>query len=161
MIVGGSGRGEFARLLSVVVVFVLIEHCFERVRAEVAAADEHRRSARSRRWRPAGSGRGRWGKMPTTSVRRPISRLKYSERIGRAQLAPAVGGEGVEAEQVFLGLLQQRPQAPAHPPWASTRTNQHRSEGEACAIELHLPPEARPYSRSSALMSVMLAQVCR
>jgi hypothetical protein len=39
--VGGSGHGELARLLSVVVVFLfLIEDRFERVVAEVAAADE-------------------------------------------------------------------------------------------------------------------------
>jgi hypothetical protein len=39
--IGGSGRGELARLLSVFVFFLLvIEHRLQRVGGEVAAADE-------------------------------------------------------------------------------------------------------------------------
>jgi hypothetical protein len=40
LVVGCSGRGELAGLLSVFVVFLLIEDRFQRVVAEVAAADE-------------------------------------------------------------------------------------------------------------------------
>src|SRR4051794_40724506 len=44
--------------------------------------------------------------MPTTSVRRPISRLKRSSGFGRAELAPVLGREAVEGEDRLLGLLE-------------------------------------------------------
>ena len=47
------------------------------------------------------------GKLPTTSVRRPISRLTCSSGLVRAQLAPVGGGEGGEGQQVLLGVLEQ------------------------------------------------------
>ena len=45
--------------------------------------------------------------MPTTSVRLPISLLKRSERVCRAQLAPVRGGERVEGDDVLLGVFEQ------------------------------------------------------
>jgi hypothetical protein len=49
------------------------------------------------------------GKMPTTSVGRPISLLtRSSERA--AELGPVLAGESVDGDQVLLGALEQ----PAH-----------------------------------------------
>ena len=48
------------------------------------------------------------GKIPTTSVRRPISRLKRSSGLVLLELAPVVGGERVEGQDVVLGGLEQR-----------------------------------------------------
>ena len=45
--------------------------------------------------------------MPTTSERRPISRLTRSSGFVRPQLGPVRGGEAVEREQVVLGVLEQ------------------------------------------------------
>jgi hypothetical protein len=42
------------------------------------------------------------GKIPTTSVRRPIS----LQRVCQAQLAPVLGRERVERHDVLLGLLE-------------------------------------------------------
>jgi hypothetical protein len=52
--------------------------------------------------------------MPTTSVRRPISRLKRSSGLVDLELAPVVGRERVEGEDFLLGLLEQRRDL-AHP----------------------------------------------
>ena len=45
------------------------------------------------------------GKIPTTSVRRAISRLKRSSGLV-PELAPVVGREGVEGQDVVLGGLE-------------------------------------------------------
>jgi hypothetical protein len=47
------------------------------------------------------------GKMPTTSVLRPISRLNLSSGLVGAQLGPVFGGERVERQHVVLGVLEQ------------------------------------------------------
>ena len=48
------------------------------------------------------------GKMPTTSVRRPISLLKRSSGFVRPQLAPVRARERVEGQDVGLGVLEHR-----------------------------------------------------
>jgi len=45
--------------------------------------------------------------MPTTSERRPISRLMRSSGFAPAQLAPVLGREAHEGEQVLLGRFEQ------------------------------------------------------
>ena len=55
---------------------------------------------RSRASRPGGSASASSGKMPTTSVRRPISRLKRSSGLVERSLRPVLGRERVEGEHV-------------------------------------------------------------
>ena len=104
---GCSGRAELAGLLSVVVFLLLIEDRFQRVVAEVAAADEplvvlldHDAGGQPDQRAVVGEDADDVGAAPDLAVD-PL------ERVGLAQLAPVVGGEGVEGEQVLLGLLEQ------------------------------------------------------
>jgi len=47
------------------------------------------------------------GKMPTTSVRRPIARLKRSSGLVERNFGAVLGGERVERQDVVFGLLEQ------------------------------------------------------
>ena len=46
------------------------------------------------------------GKMPTRSVRRPISRLNRSSGLVERSFVQVISGEGVEREQVLLGRFE-------------------------------------------------------
>ena len=48
-----------------------------------------------------------FGKMPTTSVRRPVSRLTRSSGLVLLSFGRCAAGELVEGEQVFLGALKE------------------------------------------------------
>jgi hypothetical protein len=76
------------------------------VSAEVAAPDEPFIVCSMTTLR-AESGRGRWEDADDVCAAADLA-VDPLERIGRAQLRPVVGGEGVEGEQVLLGVLDQR-----------------------------------------------------
>ena len=109
MIVGCSGRGELARLLSVFVFFVSWSRsASSEWAAEVAAPDEplvvlldHDAGGEPDQGAVVGEDADDVG-APADLAVDPL------ERVGGAQLRPVVGGEGVEGEQVLLGLFEQR-----------------------------------------------------
>ena len=97
-----------ASYVSVAFVVLLIEDRLQRVVAEVAAADEpfvvlldDDAGGEPDQGAVVGEDADDVG-APTDLAVDPL------ERVGRAQLRPVVGGEGVEGEQVLLGLLEQR-----------------------------------------------------
>src|SRR5215210_3635453 len=107
--VGGSGRGELAGLLSFFVLFLLlIEDRFQRVVAEVAAADEPLVVLFDDDARCEPDERAVVGE-DADDVGAPADlAVDPLERIRRAQLRPVVCREAVEGEQVLLGLFQER-----------------------------------------------------
>ena len=107
--IGGSGRGELASLLSVFVFLLfLIEDRFERVVAQVASAyeplvvllDDHARSEPDQ-----GAVVGEDADDVGAAADLAIDAL---QRVRGAQLRPVIGREAVEGEQILLGLLQER-----------------------------------------------------
>src|SRR5690348_18295617 len=96
---GCSGRGELAGLLSVFVVSVSFQQGVEGVVAEVALADEpfvvlfeHDAGGESDQGAVVGEDADDVAAAAGLAV-------DAFERVGRAQLWPVVGGEGVEGEQ--------------------------------------------------------------